>query len=386
LYAVVRLSLIASVERYSIKDLEPFFGYVRQQNLRDASMSRRLVEHAIEAGDLDETLDEHRRIVADYNREDCESTQRLQDWLEQLRAEVISQGHDLPRPIPPDDDASEKIHKLDMELQRLRDGLLEDVPVNPEERSTEQQARFALAHMMEFHRREDKASWWEYFRVLALDENEYADERRTVTGLKYAEELTASSAPLHRYKFPSQDLDARRGDELWDVEGNRFGSVDNFNYSDQTIDIKKRKDTASIHPHALLLHSQVSSKTLRESLMRLGEVVLTEGFNNQKPYRAALELLLRQPSPLVNESGILQREDEATLNAACRLALKLNGNVLAIQGPPGTGKTYTGAHLICALKQRGLKVGVTAVSHKVIVNLLEGALKEARNQGMELHT
>ena len=39
LYAVVRRALIASVEHYSIKDLEPFFDYVRDQSLSDASMS-----------------------------------------------------------------------------------------------------------------------------------------------------------------------------------------------------------------------------------------------------------------------------------------------------------------------------------------------------------
>ena len=69
------------------------------------------------------------------------------------------------------------------------------------------------------------------------------------------------------------------------------------------------------------------------------------------------------------------------MQAACRIALALDGNVLAIQGPPGTGKTYTGAHIICALVRAGLKVGVTAVSHKVIVNLLEGAAKQAREEG-----
>lgn len=385
LYAVVRRTLIASVERYSIKDLEPFFGYVREQDLHDASMSRRLVEHAIESGDFDETLDEYRKIVEDYNREDCESTRRLRDWLEQLRAEVVAQGHSLPRPVLQEGEASESVSDLDRELRRLRDGLLDGVPADPEERSPEQQARFVLAHMMEFHRREDKASWWEYFRVLGLDEADYADERRAVIKLQFSEELEASSAPLHRYNYPSQELDARRGDELWDVEGNRFGKVHEVSYSSRTMDIKKRKDTASVHPHALLLHSQVPAKALQQSLMRLGETILVEGFTDRAPYKAAMELLLRRPSPLVNESGVLQGEDETTVNAACRLSLELDGQILAIQGPPGTGKTYTGAHIICALKQSGLKVGVTAVSHKVIVNLLEGAMQEARKLGLELH-
>lgn len=385
LYAVIRRALIAGVERYSIKDLEPFFGYEREQDLHDASMSRRLVEHAIEGGEFDVTLDNHRRIVEDYNREDCESARRLRDWLEQLRSEVIAQGNELPRPILQDGEASESISDLDRELQRLRDGLLEGIPLERDERTPEQQARFLLAHMMEFHRRESKASWWEYFRVLALDETEYADERRVITGLTFLEVVEDGRAPLHRYHFPPQELDARRKDELHDVEGNQFGKVVAVNYSDQTIDVKKRMNTANVHPDSLLLHNQVSAKPLQESLMRLGELVLVEGFSRRTPYKAAMELLMRRPSPLVNEYGVLQRDGETTVDAACRLVLELDGHVLAIQGPPGTGKTYTAAHMICALKRKGLKVGVTAVSHKVIINLLEGAMKEAQKQGLELH-
>jgi hypothetical protein len=88
--------------------------------------------------------------------------------------------------------------------------------------------------------------------------------------------------------------------------------------------------------------------------------------------------------PLVGESHALQQRGETTVDAACRLAFNLDVHVLAIQGPPGTGKTYTGAHIICALKKAGLKVGVTAVSHKVIENLLEGAMEEAQKQGISL--
>jgi uncharacterized protein len=84
-------------------------------------------------------------------------------------------------------------------VQRLRDRLLEGIPVEPGERSPEQQARFVLAHMMEFHRREDKAGWWEYFRLLGLDERELADERRAVIGLELQEILDNKAAPLQRY-------------------------------------------------------------------------------------------------------------------------------------------------------------------------------------------
>ena len=384
LYAVVRRSLVASVERYSVKDLEPFFDYQREQDLGEATLSRRILENAIETGDLDDRLNPHRQIVEDYNREDCESILRLREWLERLRSEVIAEGHELPRPPQASGEASETVSDLDRELQRLRDGLLEGVSADPEERSSEEQARYLLAHLMEFHRREDKASWWEYFRVLALEEDQYEEERRAVTGLHFMEELEAGQAPLHRYRFPGQELDARPGDDLRDVVGNRFGRVVEVNYAERRIDIKKRRDTASTHPHSLLLHNQVPADVLRESLMRFGERVLTEGFAGRAPYRAGLELLLRRPSPLVGGNGSLRRAGETTVQVACRLVESLNGNVLAVQGPPGTGKTYTGAQMICALKKRGLKVGVTAVSHKVIVNLLEATMQEAHRQGLDL--
>ena len=381
LHMVVKRALIASVERYSIKNLEPFFGYERAQNLREATMSRRIVENAIAAGELDDQLERHRRIVENYNREDCESAVRLRDWLEAIRSDVVAQGHNLPRPVVERGEASEAISDLDRELQGLRDGLLDGIPMDPRERSTDQQARYALAHMMEFHRREDKAGWWEYFRVLGLEEGEFSDERRALRGLVFEAVVDAKRAPLQRYGFPPQELDARPRDDVYDREGNRIGTVEAINYAARTIDIKKTARTADEHPTAAVLHSRVPSDALRKALMRLGGAVLAKGFSPGDPYRAAIDLLLRRPPMSEDAGGSLQRPGETTVEAACRIALALDGNVLAIQGPPGTGKTYTGGHVICALVRAGLRVGVTAVSHKVIVNLLEAAATLAREDG-----
>jgi uncharacterized protein len=112
--------------------------------------------------------------------------------------------------------------------------------------------------------------------------------------------------------------------------------------------------------------------------MRFGDSMLTHGLSPRAPYRAAFDLLLRRPPPLAGDDGRLQREGETPVEAAKRLVVALDGHVLAIRGPPGTGKTYTGAKMICALRRRGLRVGVMAVSHKVIDNVLEEAMKEAR--------
>ncbi|NCV01295.1 MAG: hypothetical protein EBV53_08930 [Proteobacteria bacterium] len=60
-----------------------------------------------------------------------------------------------------------------------------------------------------------------------------------------------------------------------------------------------------------------------------------------------------------------------------RLATGLANSVLAIQGPPGTGKTHTGAQMILALLRKGRTVGITAASHKAIINLLDKTMELA---------
>src|SRR5262249_479086 len=79
LYAVVRQAVRAGVESYSIKELEQYYGYVRQTALRLASSHRIAIEMALEAHDPAAILPETRDIVEAYNREDVESTLHLRN-------------------------------------------------------------------------------------------------------------------------------------------------------------------------------------------------------------------------------------------------------------------------------------------------------------------
>ncbi len=383
LLAIVKRSLYASVEGYSIKNLECFFGYERKQDLHQASMSRRILEAALEVNDVSDVMIEHQKIIEDYNREDCESTSHLRDWLEQLRAEAINNGANLPRPEAIDGNASDAVKELDARLLALRDALLDGVPAEPSDRTEEQLAKFKVAHMMEFYRRESKAAYWEKFRLADLDYEDYRDERRALAELEFVETVTDSKAPVHRYRFPAQDLDARKKDGLYGDNNERFGSVIAVDYANETIDIKKTMKTAGEHPSHVVLFNMVPADTLQESLIRFGEAVIANAFNIGIPYDAAVQLLLRVP-PLGGNGTALQESSEDTLQAACRIVKLLDGEVLSIQGPPGTGKTFTGGEMICELVKQGKKVGVTAVSHKVIVNLLESALKAADGKDVKI--
>ena len=101
------------------------------------------------------------------------------------------------------------------------------------------------------------------------------------------------------------------------------------------------------------------------------------------PFRAARDLLLRRSPRLVDGTDKLILPDESTVDAAKRIGTLLDYSFLPIQGPPGSGKTFTGARMICELVRQGKKVGITAISHKVIQNLLLEVIKAANEAGLE---
>ena len=104
------------------------------------------------------------------------------------------------------------------------------------------------------------------------------------------------------------------------------------------------------------------------------------------PFRAGRDLLLGHPPRLTGGAGLEPRPGEDTVALARRLGLALEQSVLAIQGPPGSGKTYVGARMICELVAQGKRVGVTAVSHKVIRNLLDEVVRVAPTFGVDVST
>src|SRR5690606_1248560 len=63
---------------------------------------------------------------------------------------------------------------------------------------------------------------------------------------------------------------------------------------------------------------------------------------------------------------------------------KLDNSYLPVQGPPGAGKSFTGSHLIVKLVEEGKKIGITALSHKVISNLLTKVWEVAEKQELSI--
>jgi uncharacterized protein len=387
LYQIVRRSLRASVESYSIKQLEPFFAFEREMPLVDASSALATLQAGLELGDVQGIPEDIKKAVRAYNKDDCRSASALRDWLENLRSGIVESGIVVPRPEPGDGSANEKITDWLKRIGPLIEQLTADVPADSAERTPEQHGKWILANILDFHRREEKALWWEYFRLSSLAPDDLMDERAALSGLQFLETVLPPSGskaktPVHRYSFPPQDTDIRGDESLHAYGGEKVGTVDAVSFDDRTIDIKKTGKSAGAHPEAVFAHDHVNTGVLSESLARVAEHVVQKGLAADGPYEPARDLLLKLSPRTGGEP--LSREGETATDAAIRLCGHLQGGILPVQGPPGAGKTYTGARMICELVRRGKSVGITANSHKVIRNLIEGVIKEADKQGMTI--
>ena len=384
LYSVARNAVRAGVESYSIKKLEPLYGFTRQAELSAANVALAGVHAGLELGEPESITSEEREIVAAYNRDDCASTWGLRDWLEERRAEMVALGADVPRPPPGTEGPSEELSERQLRIQALVERLTADIPIDPEVRTREQQARWVLAYLLDWHRREDKATWWEHFRLAALTSDELEDERASISGLVLVGTVDQSKTgiPTHRYRFPQQDTDLRGEEDLRAAGGEKLGTAVAVSTEDRTIDIKKTKATADVHPPAVYAHTIFRTNEQSDSLFRLGEYVAANGMEGDGDYQAARALLLREAPQLGGQP--VRLPDEDSLEAALRAASALQPGVFPIQGPPGTGKSHTGARMICRMVAEGKRVGITANSHKVIRNLIDKVLEAAAEMGVDL--
>ncbi len=384
LYAVVKKALRAGVESYSIKKLEPFYGLVREVDLKKVSRLLRAVEYAIAKGDAGSLTEEVRESVRGYNRDDCVSAMRLRDWLEELRVEAARhEGRDIPRPAPPLERPAEKLDERLARIRAVAEALTAGLPL---ERNRSEEAQWILAQVLEWHRREEKVDWWEYFRLNEATDEELLEEPAGIAKLAFEcrVETTKKKVVVDRYRFPPQETEFEEGDEAYAPRSDKvssFAKVEAIDLEQRTLDLRKSAPRAETHPTSLFRHERVRNEEAVEALLRLGEFVRDHGIDSPGRYRAARDLLLRK-NPRLVPGEVLRRAGEGTVASARRVGLVLDGGVLAIQGPPGAGKTFAGARMIVDLVRAGRKVGVTAVSHKVIRNLLQEVVRAGAAEGV----
>jgi uncharacterized protein len=368
-------SLRASVESYSLKEIEKLADFSREVPPKEASRARKNWLLSLEIAEPASEREGCQKLIAAYNREDCIAVWKVRDFLEQCRAELVANGERLERPRPPEVEMSEGLEEYLRASQRLRQSLLGNLPSDEALLSEEQRGKRLLAGLLEFHRREDNAGAWQYFGWLKMSEQELLEDRGPIAQLMAAGiSGKVKRSQSHRYNFPLQEHSIRPGSEVIDPTTNKSpGEVLAVNDSEGWLELKRGQKLAEAgHPSALLPNEQtVRTQELRQSLLRVAETVVASGLDTSSNVPLVRALLARDT--IGRQPGMTDGDLIAELAGPSS-----RGKVLAIQGPPGTGKTYSGARLIAEALRRGLRVGITAHSHRVIGNLL----RELGKQGL----
>lgn len=374
----------ASVEEYSLKKIEVIYGFERKTPLEESRTAMRYLEHRLELGWGDEELPDRERLTMEgYNSDDCFSLVVLQGWLERERRVLIDLGKNVPRPQEKSGDSSERLKKKLDRAEALTKRLCERIPVDPSERSEIQAAQWLLAQLLSWHRREDKSVWQEGYRLAESTDEELLDERVGLTCMRFLErvkEAKGQQAPIDRYSFLPERSNVRKEKDLY-FGDEKFGEVVEIDHARGVVDVKKTRKSADLHPPTVYMwDGPLNMESQEAALCRIGDWVIAKGIDAAGQYRAGRDLLLRKPPRLRDGEKLAQLASETPVNTACRIAMSLDDSVFAIQGPPGSGKTYTGARMICELVKQGKKIGVTALSHKVIRKLLDDVVEAARER------
>ncbi len=400
LYRVVTQGVRVSLESYGLKKLEPFYWPRRQGAIADGAASVTAYETWRE-----DRNDEILRQLQDYNEQDCRSTRALRDWLEVLRRELEEAiGEPIPRFDPHAEESPDartkaelriaEIEKEERESAELVERLSKGVPDTPDDRDEGEQARWLLAQLVGWHRREAKPKWWAWYDRLAKSDEELVLDHEAIGDLTYVGEVTsgddvsAARSRVFRYGFdPMQEHKITPGDTPCDPRtAKSAGRVVAVDQQRGLVDLKRAKASVAPHPRSLIPPGPVRDVGLRQAVARVAESVVDGDFDAPGPNRAVRDVLLRRPPRLrvVDDGGSLAGNNESGADAAVRLAPLLDGGYLAVQGPPGSGKTHTGARVILALVRQGHRVGITAHSHKAIDNLLDALGVRAEAEGVAL--
>jgi len=381
LHRITKQAVRASVSSYSIKKLERFYWPHRTAEVSSG------IESAVEYEKwLVSRERSHLDAIARYNREDCESTRALRNWLEERRTEAEAKFGAIKRPERKDGLLDSGSTQARTAQDDLRDRLLSTVPESRDERDDEQQAVWLLAQLLQWHQREERTDWWDHFNRLEMSMPELIEDGTALGGLVRLDDGRAEkNSQVFQYSYSDgQDTKLKVGDKVNDPQqlGEYTGEIFDIDFPAGIVSLKRGPSlSSSPHPQALIPDATVRAGAMKESIEELASAAQRTGFEMlSRKYPALCSLLARRSA-----GGESRRHDMTAAQDGRARALDLDGDFLAIQGPPGAGKTWTAANIVCDLVQAGRHVGVTAHSHAVIENLLDGVNNEAKRRGMKIN-
>lgn len=383
LFSVVRNAIKLGEPNYSIKSVEHLYKEKRAGDVATAMDSVVFFQKWL---DLRDGADWHTsKILSDirsYNKEDCDSTYQLAEWLRKLQAENDIQPHlktlkEVIDEADPGDLQTEALALASQLLAKVASGVIQDL----------EKVRVCtlLAHLLEFHRREAKPVFWAMFDRVQMTDRERFDDAACLAGLERTNKAPEPIAKSHLYEYaynPEQDSKIDLKSRCYYAHDlNQTTEVGRIEPGAGLISLKNSAAKGAPPDNlSLILDEFVNAKPIPQAIMRIVSQYSSSGVLPN----ALKDFLFRKPPSIVGVNGILLRPGENVTDGTTRLIAAMQDSTLCIQGPPGAGKTYTAAKAICTLIASGKKVGITSNSHKAISNLMLKAAEEARKLALPL--
>ena len=368
LYAVVRGGIFTSEENYSLKSLEVFYMESRTGSVTTAAGSIIAYNNwRLKRDAGDPAAAEDLRELEHYNQVDCESTEKLRDWLLSLRTGLVES-----------EPAELGYAQTERSLEQAQ--VIEDFKEEVQGSALFPRLKKALISLGLFHYREKKPQAWAVFDASTKSSEELIDNTDCLAGLQargISYPVPAGRSAERRYSFPPQftKLSAPASACIALEDGGRK------TVQIHELDAKKRrlrlrigkasanhlKGSLDLLP-AFAIHTAVIEKALRGLIQRIcsGEIP------------PAVRDLLERNAPNLQDPAVLRVDARPSVTRMQQAVRGMRTTVLTVQGPPGTGKTYVSARAILSLVQQGYRVAVSSNSHEAIRNVLIGCVKAFR--------
>lgn len=373
LYRVVKRSLMVGTAGYSLKDVELLYRGGRSGEVATGGASVAAYHDWIVSGEPPDWQNSPRlKQIRDYNEEDCNSTMELDRWL---------RSHLEPGEAPSGDGAPSGEEKLtpgapNEKILKRRE-LRQNLPVALMNMGGDEKNRAAaelLGGLAGYHWREAKPVFWKKYDRLERSNEELADDPDCLGMLESAGEPRQEKKSLiYSYNFPpGQETKIEKGSRCF-VNTDPPQSVTVHSLDAERGRAELRLSAANDPLPALLSlipNEYVSADVIEDSLHRTAQ----RWVDGAPPGGALCDLLNARAPALEGGRPFLYRPEEG-MNGILNLARSLTDSVLALQGPPGSGKTYTASRIIADLAASGKKIGVTANSHRAIMNLMAAVVE-----------
>ena len=356
LFVVAKNALRVGTESYGLKYLERLAGFVRHGAIEQGAGAVVEYEQWMTSG-RPELLDE----IARYNEDDVAATLALREWL------VAHRPIELPWR-----DAVLDVEEFGFDTDDLVEGLQQFGEHSPEH---------LLGDLLNYWRRERSANTTPKFAQAASEFAALYDDRDYIANLRFLgfEELENAKGFVTKnalFTWPSQNVDVkftRQSSVLFTGVGveQGYGYLPDVDLEKRVLKMRwrERYDEQGGMPSVMTLDDYVSPREKPAVLFHLAEQILSPS-EVDPPSRVTMALLARDRPRFETGRGPKESHFSDDLASTLSWVGHLDDSFVAIQGPPGTGKTYSGSHIIYELIKAGKRVGITAMSHGAIDNLL----------------